>query len=121
MRAVKSRNTRPERLVRQFVRDLGQTYRLHAATLPGKPDLVFPKPRKAIFVHGCFWHQHTCKRGNRRPATNRSYWLAKLARNVSRDRTNARLLRRLGWKVLIVWECQIGTTARQRIRGFLMR
>lgn len=108
MRAVKSKDTKPEMIVRRLVHALGYRYRLHRPDLPGKPDLTFAGRRAVIFVHGCFWHQHTCKRGDRQPATNVAYWRRKLARNVARDKANARHLRRLGWRVLTVWECQIG-------------
>lgn len=120
MRAVKSRHTRPELLVRRVVRQLGYRYRLHASALPGTPDIVIPTRKKAVLIHGCFWHQHTCRRGNRKPASNPQYWLPKLARNVARDRDNIRALRKLGWQVLTVWECQIGEIrTRNRIARFL--
>jgi DNA mismatch endonuclease (patch repair protein) len=106
MRAVKSGDTAPERAVRRLAHRLGYRYRLHRSDLPGKPDLVFPSRRKVVLVHGCFWHQHTCRRGNRRPATNRTYWDQKLDRNKRRDRRVRSQLRRGGWDVLVVWECQ---------------
>jgi DNA mismatch endonuclease (patch repair protein) len=82
-------------------------FRGQPAGLPGAPDFALPDSRVAIFVHGCFWHQHSCKRGNRRPATNVAYWTAKLARNVARDRSSRHDLRRLGWRPLIIWECEL--------------
>lgn len=106
MRAVKSRDTTPERKVRAALRRLKIGYRLHAADLPGKPDLVFRGRRKVIFVHGCFWHGHACARGARLPATNRAYWLAKIARNQSRDGAALGALSQAGWSALIVWECE---------------
>jgi DNA mismatch endonuclease (patch repair protein) len=85
---------------------MGYRFRLHCAKLPGKPDVVLPRHRKVILVHGCFWHQHRgCKLASR-PSSNTEYWLAKLDSNVRRDRQNRRKLRALGWKVLVVWECQ---------------
>jgi len=93
-------------LVRRLVHGLGYRYRLHRRDLPGTPDLVFPALSKIIFIHGCFWHQHRCKRGRRIPATRQEYWVPKLARNVKRDRSSRRRLRRMGWDVLVVWECQ---------------
>ncbi|MEZ5994891.1 MAG: very short patch repair endonuclease [Hyphomonadaceae bacterium] len=109
MRAVKSSNTAPERAVRAAVCALGyrRRYRLNGAGLPGKPDLVFPAQRKAIFVHGCFWHGHACKRGARTPKNNAAYWRAKIARNVARDAAALTALRRDGWPALIIWECEI--------------
>ncbi|MBZ2185181.1 MAG: DNA mismatch endonuclease Vsr [Bryobacter sp.] len=106
MRAVKSIGTTPERIVRKLAHSLGFRFRLHRADLPGKPDLVFPRLRKVIFVHGCFWHGHTCKRGARIPQQNRDYWLQKITRNKARDKANPVLLRKLGWRTLIIWECE---------------
>lgn len=92
-------------------------------TSSGKPDLVLARLHAAIFVHGCFWHQHDCPRGDRRPATNTEYWDAKLARNIERDQRNMRELRRDGWAVLIVWECELKRPqrVRRRVFGFLER
>ena len=108
MRAVKSRDTAPEQIVREAVRQLGyaRRYRIGGASLPGKPDLVFGAMGKAIFVHGCFWHGHDCKRGARVPKDNRAYWRAKIAGNRLRDAAVHRVLRAQGWKALIVWECE---------------
>lgn len=108
MRAVKSADTAPERAVRAAVRALGyaRRYRLQGAHLPGKPDLVFTTLGKALFVHGCFWHGHTCKRGARKPKDNSQYWSAKIARNRARDRAALRALKAEGWSALVVWECE---------------
>ncbi|MAT70514.1 MAG: very short patch repair endonuclease [Planctomycetaceae bacterium] len=106
MRAVKSADTTPEMVVRRLVHGMGYRYRLHASDLPGKPDLVLPRHRKAIFVHGCFWHRHRCAAGQSMPASRVEYWQAKFDRNVKRDAANLRKLRREGWSVLVVWECQ---------------
>src|SRR5262245_55702681 len=106
MAAVRSRDTAPERRVRAAAQRLRRVFRRHAADLPGCPDLVFDRARVAVFVHGCFWHQHTCKRGRRTPGTNREYWLAKFGRNVRRDKLARRRLRGRGWHVLTIWECQ---------------
>jgi DNA mismatch endonuclease (patch repair protein) len=108
-------------LVRRIAHRLGYRYALHSRDLPGKPDLVFVARRKAIFVHGCFWHNHTCPRGARVPNTNREYWEAKRLRNEQRDRSNARKLRRDGWSVLTIWECRAKDVARlaKRIGAFL--
>jgi DNA mismatch endonuclease, patch repair protein len=106
MRAVKSGDTTPELVVRRLVHSLGYRYRLHRRDLPGQPDLVFPRLGKVIQVHGCFWHRHACDAGQSTPASRQEYWNAKFARNVVRDRSNLRKLRRLGWSVLVIWECQ---------------
>lgn len=109
MRAVRSRDTAPELSVRKMLRSLGFAggYRLHRKELPGKPDVVFLRRRKAIFIHGCFWHGHDCPRGSRMPATNASYWLPKIERNRQRDAKHLAELIRLGWDVLTVWECEL--------------
>lgn len=121
MRAVKGTDTGPERAVRRVLHRSGYRYRLHRKDLPGKPDLAFPGRRKVIFVHGCFWHGHHCKRGDREPKTNVNYWRAKIARNKERDAAHQARLRDLGWDVLVVWECEItaadGLT--DRLRRFL--
>ena len=106
MRAVKSRDTQPELKVRRAAHALGLRFRLGRTDLPGKPDLVFPGRRIALFVHGCFWHGHGCPRGARVPQANRAYWTAKIARNVVRDRTTLAALRNLGWKPAVIWECE---------------
>jgi DNA mismatch endonuclease (patch repair protein) len=106
MRAVKSRDTTPERQVRRAAHALGLRFRLKRDDLPGKPDLVFPARRTALFVHGCFWHGHDCPRGARMPQTNRPYWQAKIARNMSRDKAALASLRKLGWKPAVIWECE---------------
>lgn len=106
MRLVKSEDTTPELAVRKLTYALGYRYRLHRRDLPGCPDLVFPARRKVLFVHGCFWHWHGCKR-SRMPKTNESYWRAKIDRNVQRDAKNLKMLKRQGWRALVVWECQI--------------
>ena len=108
MRSVPSVDTKPEMVVRRLTHGMGYRYRLYRKDLPGKPDLVFPARRKIIFVHGCFWHQHSCARGNRRPKTRREYWLEKLKRNRRRDRANLASLREHGWDVMVIWECQTG-------------
>lgn len=108
MRGNKREGTRPELVVRRALTELGLRYRLHAAALPGKPDIVFHAQRIVIFVHGCFWHQHANANCPLRttPRSNRTYWNAKLRRNVLRDHSTKRALRRLGWKVVTIWECQ---------------
>jgi len=105
MAAVKCKDTTPEWIVRRITHAMGYRYRLHVADLPGKPDLVFPSRRKVIFVHGCFWHMHTCKRGRRMPATRREYWQKKLSGNQARDRRHRKALCDAEWDVLTIWEC----------------
>lgn len=107
MRAVKSQDTAPERIVRSLLHSLGFRYRLHRKDLPGKPDIVFPARGKLIFVHGCFWHGHACRRGARTPKNNTDYWIAKIERNKERDKNNVEKLQNEGWQVLVIWECEI--------------
>ena len=107
MRAVKGRDTTPEMIVRRMVHAMGKRYRLHRHDLPGKPDLTFPRSRKIIFVHGCFWHGHDCKRGDRQPKDNAEYWMQKISRNKARDTRSQEALKSLGWDVLVIWECQL--------------
>jgi DNA mismatch endonuclease (patch repair protein) len=106
MRAVRSRDTGPELRVRKAAHAIGLRFRLQRADLPGKPDLVFPAKRTVIFVHGCFWHGHSCPRGDRIPQSNRAYWQAKISRNRARDRINIAALKKLGWTPRVIWECQ---------------
>ena len=116
MRRVKGKGTAPERAVRAIVRSLGVCCTLNRDDLPGKPDLVFLRRRKVIFVHGCFWHGHACRAGRNRPASRVAYWIPKLERNRKRDGRNRRALRTLGWSVLTVWECQLRFPDRLRNR-----
>jgi DNA mismatch endonuclease, patch repair protein len=107
MSLVKNKGTKPEMAIRQKLHRLGYRYRVHRKDLPGKPDLVFPRLRKAIFVHGCFWHGHrNCSYG-RLPKSNLDYWGPKLERNKERDAENIKLLREGEWEVLVVWQCEL--------------
>lgn len=106
MRRIQGRNTRPELAVRGLLHRLGYRFRLHRADLPGNPDIVLPGRKAIILVHGCFWHQHSCRLG-RTPRNNQRYWVPKLAGNAARDRVVCRKLRELGWRVMTVWECQV--------------
>jgi DNA mismatch endonuclease (patch repair protein) len=121
MQAVKSKDTAPELLVRSLAHRMGYRFRLHRKDLPGKPDLVFPGRRKAIFVHGCFWHGHDCPRGARVPKSNRDYWTKKIARNKERDREACAALAHSGWTYLIVWECNLRNEKglKAQVRKFL--
>ena len=107
MRRVKGRDTSPELKVRKLLTRLGARYRLHRKDLPGNPDIVLPGRKLAIFVHGCFWHGHDCARGARVPKQNRDYWLAKVARNTARDGAAQAALAAAGWRVVVLWECDM--------------
>jgi len=106
MASIRSRDTAPEWAVRRMVHAMGFRYRLHAKGLPGRPDLVLPRHRKVIFVHGCFWHAHGCRTGGHTPATHKRFWKAKFAKNVARDQAALRRLWQEGWQTLVVWECE---------------
>lgn len=106
MQNVKTKNTAPEIKLRSLLHKNGFRFRANRKDLPGKPDIVLPKYRAVIFVHGCFWHGHDCPRGQR-PQTNADFWKQKIDRNVIRDKSDVSLLESLGWRVLIVWECEI--------------
>lgn len=107
MSNIRGKNTKPEILVRSVTHRMGYRYRLHRKDLPGKPDLVFPSRRKVIFVHGCFWHQHPGCRFATMPATRREFWEKKLLGNRERDQHHLEDLRKMGWKPLVIWECQL--------------
>lgn len=122
MRAVGARNTTPELIVRASLHRFGCRFALHRSDLPGKPDIVMPARNRIVLVHGCFWHSHTCSRGKRAPVNNRTYWEAKRQRNGERDNRTVAALRRLGWRVLVVWECQARDQRRlaSRLQKFLV-
>ena len=121
MSKVHGRDTKPEMVVRRLTHSMGYRYRLHRKDLPGKPDLVFPSRRKAILVHGCFWHGHDCKSGQTRPQSNREFWDKKLDQNKLRDAKNQADLLAMGWSVCVIWGCQTKDVERLRkcIREFL--
>jgi DNA mismatch endonuclease (patch repair protein) len=107
MRAVRGRDTKPELIVRRLAHRMGYRFRLHRVDLPGKPDLTFPGRRAVIFCHGCFWHQHLdCKRATI-PQSNVEFWRPKLTRNVARDIAQIAALETLGWRTLVIWECEL--------------
>jgi DNA mismatch endonuclease (patch repair protein) len=120
MRAIRSINMRPELAVRRLVHKLGYRFRLHRADLPGKPDLVFGPRRKVIFVHGCFWHSHGCKKAHV-PKSNRDSWLPKLRRNKTRDARNIKALITAGLKSMVIWECETRdeVALKKRVKTFL--
>ncbi|MGD0885388.1 MAG: DNA mismatch endonuclease Vsr [Thermodesulfovibrionales bacterium] len=123
MRAIRSKDMKPEMTVRRLAHSMGYRFRLHRKALPGKPDMVFPSRRAVIFIHGCFWHLHpdpSC-RDARAPKSNPDYWHPKLARNQTRDAEHETALKVLGWRVLVIWECQIKDEAslKQYLSAFL--
>lgn len=123
MSAIRSRDTGPEMQVRRLIHGMGYRYRLHSTKLPGRPDLIFASKKKVIFVNGCFWHQHddpSCPIA-RLPKSHKDYWLPKLARNRDRDRDRLDQLKKLGWSILVLWECEIEGKAdlKDRIKSFL--
>lgn len=125
MSGIRGKDTKPEMLVRRCLHALGFRFRLHRQDLPGKPDIVLPKHRAAIFVHGCFWHGHGCHLFHW-PATRAEFWEAKLTRNMERDRETVARLKAKGWRVFAVWECALRGPARlspdelaERLKGFL--
>lgn len=119
MARIRSRDTNPELAVRRTLHESGYRFRLHGSDLPGKPDIILPKYRIAIFVHGCFWHQHPRCIDCSDPKTNTKYWRPKLVANVKRDRKYRRRLRRLGWQSIVIWECQ--TKKAEQLRERLIR
>jgi len=121
MSRIRGKDTSPEIAVRRLVHRLGYRFRLHKRELPGCPDIVLPRHKKVIFVHGCFWHMHRCRYGQVRPRTNERFWEKKRTGNVWRTRKDIRALRRLGWEVLVVWECWTRDIAplEKRVQDFL--
>lgn len=121
MARVKGRDTAPERRVRSMLHRMGCRFRLHRADLPGRPDVALPGRRAAVFVHGCFWHGHAGCRRSARPSSRRAYWNKKIDGNIARDARDRRALRRLGWRILVVWECELRDPGRleRRLRRFL--
>lgn len=122
MARVRGKDTGPEMIVRRFLHSNGYRYRLHVRALPGCPDIVLGKYKTVIFVHGCFWHGHECKIG-RLPKSNVQFWTTKIARNISRDRKNQRLLKAEGWRVITIWSCKLKQDAKLKkyIEGTLHR
>jgi len=121
MAGIRGKNTKPEMVVRKLVHGMGFRFRIHRTDLPGSPDLVFPRLRRVIFVHGCFWHRHPGCRLAYTPKSNTQFWLDKLAANTWRDALAVKALDALGWEVLIVWECEVSNliALTQRLNSFL--
>lgn len=113
MQQIKSKNTKPEEIVRKYLFSKGFRYRKNVTTLPGKPDIVLPKYRTVVFVNGCFWHHHDCPRFHW-PTSNTDYWIPKIKRNEERDVENRKKLEEAGWKVLTVWECELKKAVREQ-------
>ncbi len=116
MSRIKGRNTAPEVQVRSIIHKAGFRFRLHRKDLPGKPDIVLPKRRVVVFVHGCFWHRHQGCKNCTNPKTNAVFWQTKFDGNVARDDQNAKALRKAGWKVVVVWECELASPAKLQRR-----
>src|SRR6267142_3715536 len=121
MSRIRSKNTNPEMVVRRLLHAMGFRFRIHDSRLPGRPDLVFPRHRKAVFVHGCFWHHHRCTEGQRAPKSRLDYWGPKITGNVRRDRLTRLRIRRGGWAILVVWECQTVPARRAELAERLHR
>ena len=115
MAAVRQKDTGPEILLRQALHRLGLRFRLHRRDLPGTPDIVFPARRSVIFVHGCFWHRHAGCRRATLPATRTEFWTDKFSKNVERDRKVQKTLKKMGWRVFVIWECQLLTSESTRV------
>ena len=121
MSRIRGKDTHPEMMIRKWLWTNGYRYRLHRKDLPGKPDIVLPKYHAVIFVHGCYWHRHGCKYTTT-PATRKEFWEAKFKENTNRDRRNRRQLNQAGWRVLVLWECEIdatNTVTKRKIETFL--
>lgn len=121
MARVRGQDTAPELAVRHMLHAMGYRFRLHRRDLPGTPDVVLPRHRKIIFIHGCFWHRHEGCSRTTSPASHREFWEAKLSANAERDRRNQALLREAGWRVLVVWECETRSLdrVRSKLAGFM--
>lgn len=119
MAKVKGKNTKPELTVRRLIYGAGYRYRLHYKKLPGSPDIVFKSKKKVIFIHGCFWHSHECRK-NSVPKSRSDFWKSKFERNKERDIENVDKLKALGWSILVIWECEVNkTTINDKIFSFL--
>lgn len=116
MAKIRSENTKPERILRSALHRQGYRFNIHKKDLPGKPDIVLPKYRTLIFVHGCFWHYHEDCREGRIPNTNSKFWREKLSKNVEKDKRNVKACEELGWKALVVWECEVEKKLDETIR-----
>ena len=118
MSAIKSKNTRPEIIVRKFLHSKGYRFRLHRKDLPGSPDIVLPKYKTVIFVHGCFWHRHEGCKYKTTPKTRKEFWENKFNENIKRDKNNFKELKKLNWKVLVIWECELNSLKKIIVENF---
>lgn len=121
MSRIRAKNTKPELVLRSTLHQLGYRFRIHKKDLPGKPDIVLPKYNTVIFVHGCFWHYHAGCREGRIPDTNTKFWREKLFKNVEKDKKHQEDCRALGWKVLVVWECEIEKNLKLTVTNLLIK
>lgn len=121
MRQIQSKHTKPELAVRRIVHSMGYRFRLHKSGLPGRPDIVFQAPMKIIDVRGCFWHRHTGCIDSHIPKSRAAYWAPKLRGNEQRDLRNRRLLKKLGWKVLVIWECEVAPSKLSKLKRKIAR
>ncbi len=123
MAKIKGKDTKPEKIIRSLLHKMGYRFRLHRRDLPGNPDIVLPKYKKVIFVHGCFWHGHKGCPRSEKPSSNKNFWNEKLTKNIERDKQNQRKLNELGWVSLVIWQCQIKkgniSQLRQTLTSFL--
>ena len=123
MAKIKGKDTKPEKIIRSLLHKMGYCFRLHRRDLPGNPDIVLPKYKKVIFVHGCFWHGHKGCPRSEKPSSNKNFWNEKLTKNIERDKQNQRKLNELGWVSLVIWQCQIKkgniSQLRQTLTSFL--
>ena len=115
MSRIRGKNTTPEKRVRSLLHRLGYRFRLHGKKLPGRPDVVLVKHKTVVFIHGCFWHRHKVCENCTTPTNRREWWLAKLNGNAARDKLHQAALRKLGWRVIVIWECEAGTDACVRV------
>lgn len=121
MAKIRSKNTKPEVILRKYLHQHGHRFRIHKKDLPGKPDIVLSKYKAAVFVHGCFWHYHTDCREGRIPNTNSKFWQDKLSKNVSRDLSHQQKLAEAGWRVIVIWECDLEAALKNNEMDILMR
>jgi len=121
MSQIKGKNTKPEILVRKFLFSNGFRYRLHVKKLPGKPDIVFPKYKKVLFIHGCYWHGHKDCKYFVAPKSRTEWWLNKINGNKEKDKENEELLRKMGWKVIVIWECELKSGKRKKTLNELLK
>jgi DNA mismatch endonuclease (patch repair protein) len=119
MSRINSTETEPEKLTRSLLHQAGYRFRKNVSDLPGTPDIVLPKYETVIFVHGCYWHRHDCRKGNSVPSTNREFWVNKFERNIERDKETYRNLREANWNILVVWECELNDNPESEVEGLI--